>query len=220
LRLVGWVARNGLAAVSVAGVLVYAGLRLSYVAYYDTFGVSPEDVGASHSSVLTEAGPGFLVAVVLPVVLLAGLFVAAIVFLARGGGVAPVKTSTNAVVVAVIGFAAIFLVVALLFVIPWLGRRAANDVQRGREVHASRSLASTRTFWNPLALNARRVDVQWIERDDPPLDLGTRLMLLGSAGDAHYLWDVEKRRTVRVPRALVIVTTTTDRAGSSTSSPS
>jgi hypothetical protein len=198
-----WLAQNGLATASIVGAVIYGIARMSYVAYYSAFGVKPEDVGVSYSSVLVEAVPGLLVAVIPIVLVIAVIVVAAVIGLARWGDIRPEKLSWG---VGVVGYGTVFLLLVLLVLLPTLAHVEADEVKRGDEVHASTSLLSTATFRNPLALTARRVEIQWIERQgDPPLDLGTRVMLIGSGGDLHYLWDVEKRRTVRLPRNLVIL---------------
>ena len=59
-RLEKWLAANTLAAVSIAGALVYGVIRISYVGFYGEFGLDPEDVGIGYAATLARALPGLL----------------------------------------------------------------------------------------------------------------------------------------------------------------
>ena len=59
-RVTDWLAANTLAAVTIAGALMYGITRISYVGFYGEFGLDPEDVGIGYAATLARALPGLL----------------------------------------------------------------------------------------------------------------------------------------------------------------
>ena len=58
---------------------------------------------------------------------------------------------------------------------------------------------------DPLGFTVREVNVEWVDGGGGHTVLGRPLMLLGSDGEVYYVYDVEHRRTLRLPRSLVIL---------------
>jgi hypothetical protein len=96
--------------------------------------------------------------------------------------------------------------VVLLAFSPGTARERSAEVKLGREIRASGPLWNRKIASNHLGLNVREVRVVWRDRHTPRLlALGQPTMLLGAAGDLYFIYDVERRRTVRIPRDLALV---------------
>lgn len=201
-----WLAANTLAAVSIAGALVYGVTRISYVGFYGEFGLDPEDVGIGYAATLARALPGLLVwtagYLLLSLTYLAVEFIAA--WLSRGRRVESAwslitrrRFAETAAVLAI----ALFVLVA-----PAIAQTAATRVKHGDELRAPSGLISWGILRDPLGFTVREVNVKWVDSDPSShTELGRTLMLLGTDSDVYYLFDVQFRRTLRLPRSLVIV---------------
>jgi hypothetical protein len=200
-RLEEWLASNTLPAVSIAGALVYGIIRISYVGFYGEFGLDPEDVGIGYAATLARALPGLLFwFAVLGLWLLA--YYAVVVW--RHGVEAPERVSRLRRYI-VWGLAGGFLLMFL--VSAGDAQRAAAAVKRGDELRAPSALISWGIVRDPLGFTVREVNVEWVDGDaSAHTKLGRPLMLLGNDSDVYYLYDVQFKRTVRLPRSLVIVT--------------
>ena len=199
-RLEDWLKDNIVAAVSIAGALVYGMIRISYVGFYGEFGLDPEDVGIGYAATLARALPGLLFwFAVLGLWLLA--YYALVVW--RHGVEAPERVSRLRRYIAW-GLAGSF---PLMFLVSaGDAQRAAAAVKRGDELRAPAGVISWGIVRDPLGFTVREVNLEWIDGDaSAHTKLGRPLMLLGNDSDVYYVYDVQFKRTLRLPRSLVIV---------------
>jgi hypothetical protein len=211
----GWVAQHGLAAVSLVGALLYGTARLSYVAYYGEFGLDPGDVGIGYAATLARAVPGLLVVFGFVVLVFGGaIFGLALLFSRAAGEPVGLADLWHAKTRAIVLYVSVGVAFLLLVLMPDNAREHARDVERGEELGAGGHAVSRATYDNPLGLTARAVEVHWL---DPELakavDLGDRVMLLGSSGDTHYLHDVARGRTHRIPTGFVVLSEAEETGG-------
>ena len=199
-RVEEWLAANTLAAVTIAGALIYGITRISYVGFYGEFGLDPEDVGIGYAATLARALPGLLFwFAVLCLSLLAYYAVA----VWRYGGETPACLNQLRRFIAW-GLVGGFLLG--LLVSAGDAQRAASAVKRGDELRAPAGVISWGIVRDPLGFTVREVNVEWVDGDaSAHTKLGRPLMLLGSDSNVYYIYDVEHRRTLRLPRSLVIV---------------
>jgi hypothetical protein len=207
-----WLPANTIAAVSIVGAFVYGVTRISYVGFYGEFGLDPEDVGIGYAAMLARALPGLLVCTA---VLLLG-FIAYSQYMRwamRRRGEPGIRRPKVRLMLRtrsrLAGYSAALAVcgIGLLFVYaPLFAQTAARAVTRGEELRAPSGVISWGMLRDPLGFTVRKVDVEWVEgASSGRTELGEPLMLLGSDSDVYYLYDVEFKRTLRLPRSLVIL---------------
>ena len=198
-RVEDWLAANTLAAVTIAGALIYGITRISYVGFYGEFGLDPEDVGIGYAANARACAPRLALLVRSSLPLVARLL--------RRGGVAvwgrgPVRLNQRRFIAW--GLVGGFLLG--LLVSAGDAQRAASAVKRGDELRAPAGVISWGIVRDPLGFTVREVNVEWVDGDaSAHTKLGRPLMLLGSDSNVYYIYDVEHRRTLRLPRSLVIV---------------
>jgi hypothetical protein len=196
-RVEDWLAANTLAAVSIAGALMYGITRISYVSFYGEFGLDPEDVGIGYASMLARALPRLLVLATLALLLWA--IPLAVIWRRKFTALKEFRgpLAPGAVLAAL---------VTLLVFLPTNAQRSALGVKRGDELRAPSGLFSWDLVNHPFPFTAREVNVEWVDGgQNGQTKLGRPLMLLGSDSDVYYVYDVEFERTLRLPRSLVIL---------------
>src|SRR5262245_19497354 len=187
----GWLAANAIAVLTVAGAVFYVALRLAYETFYGALQLTPEDVGIGYGDALVRsAGLGFYVGVGLVAVVAAALL----------GGKGRLGKRTVSFLDAVV------VVVAIgLFVVAWYeARRLANHVERDGH-------AGTPLFFLDTGIRAERAKVLWLGPAHGPKGLKDHLAYLGSAGGSVVLYDVDTRRSLRIPSNDVAVSILPDK---------
>lgn len=196
-----WLGENSVAAFSIAGALVYGVTRMAYVGFYGEFGLDPEDVGVGYAATLARALPGVFVWMAVWTLLVMAVLVAMVFLLDRR--LDRHRLRRLAPVMAAIGA---WSFAALLVLMPFDAQRAARGVKRGDELRAPSGLVSWGILRDPLGFTVREITIDWL--DDATrgrTQVGRPLMLLGTDGDVYYVYDVQHRRTIRLPRSLVVV---------------
>jgi hypothetical protein len=188
----GWLAANAVVVLTVAGAAFYVALRLAYRTFYGRLGLTPEDVGLSYGdAVARAAGIALYFAVFFAGVVGAPVLAIRIVK-PSGGWVKPFM-----------GIAAVTSAVALfagLLVVMWATARSqARLVQDGKTVRPP--------FLFDTGTRAHRASVKWV--GDAPVGLSDvqthRLMYLGESGGSVVLYDVDEKRSLRLPAGEVVV---------------
>jgi hypothetical protein len=190
-------------AIALLSLLMYGLVRIFYDDFYSKFGLTPEDVGASSSVVISQTAAGvvflFAFAIALGVVLviptLAILF--GLVWMFRWGiwrFTVPTWFKWRRVLKAT---AAITLSVSLLVVVVAMRsgtHNASACALAGGNVFGLNFLSLPSSI---LKLHAQRVDVTWLSGQE--LVTGRRLMFLGEASGTSFLYDVDNETTHRYP---------------------
>ena len=181
--LIVWVAENTLAALTIAGALLYGIVRFGLQLFYDEFGLAPEDVGLGYGETLARAtGFAFFFAIVLsPLV--------AYALLRR------IRLTRWLVV----GFVA--LAIPVLVAVAAMAIVNADRVKQGDSVRS--------WFVLDFGIRGEPAEIAWIDPESAPKEHAElqdhELMLLDHSGGTVTLYDVTEERTVQIPSSTVAV---------------
>jgi hypothetical protein len=201
-RTLVWLAANPVILLTIAGAGFYAAVRFGQKTFYSRLGLTPEDVGLGRIETLTLA-IGLAFYLVVFAAILVGLPTLASWVALRIGRVAvwPARSPrfARATLIAVVLF---FSVSTGFFSIVWFwgqATAAANDVEAGKPVRLS--------FLSDTGIHAEKARITWIGDAPKALtDLPThKLMFLGQSGGTVVLYDVDDKRSIRIPSSNVAV---------------
>jgi hypothetical protein len=184
----------------------YVIARYAYEQFYGAFGVTPEDVGLGYAETLTRSSNALIEAVVAGVLLAWSVWT--VKQLRRGDG----KTNGSGLSGFVRGYLlwiatiAAFVLSALLLTSAHILR---GRVLEGKSVRVSTTLTSGWSWATILGVRVHPVMLDWIE-GAPPSSVheahNHRLMYLGRSGSTVVLYDVDGKRTLRLPEGSVVLT--------------
>ena len=196
----GWLAANPLLVVTVAGVVFYAAVRYGQKTFYDRLGLTPADVGLSRIETLAQAtGLAFDIALVTAILVGVPALGYWIVQRIDRRFPFPPSRSLNVALIAAVVFCAVF---SVFFTVVWFRSQAlwaANRVEAGKPVQLS--------FVSDTGIHAEKALITWTgDAPEGLADLPThRLLYLGVAGGSVVLYDVDTKRSLRLPAGDVVV---------------
>lgn len=181
--------------------------RSSYVQFYGVFGVSPEEVGLGYAETLTRSATALVYSLVMGLVLVQLVF---IFVLFRRGRVVTIFGARSAYGRAgLIGLIAAITLLAFSVLLLTSAAILRGRVQDGESVRAKTELVGLQGWATVLGVGAEAVTLDWIE-GDPPTSVREsqehRLMYLGRSGSTLVLYDVDAKRTLRLPEGSVVLT--------------
>ena len=195
-----WIAANPLTALTLAGLVLYADLRLCAAIFYGRLGTKPEEVGLGYAETVAQSILG-VGALVMLLVLMAILSQPGVLF---GGGAQAHPTLTALLRHALTQTnwfprAVALIVVLLVVVLPLLALRSGVLAQRGKPVHL--------TLLSPFPLSAE-VAMVWITSPDyrlPTIDNETCALYLGTSQGVVLLYESGEEFTWRVPSSSIVL---------------
>jgi hypothetical protein len=193
-----WVAENTLPAATITAAALYVVLRVSYVMFYNRFGVDPEEVGLGYVQVLTQVATGSLVILVFLALQFVSYF-----WLSSNSERLSERRFHGLLLTQVVG--TVTLIIAFSFVNAF---SLSASVSTGSTITPPGLHVSSFFFQNILAIRVPRVRVYWIDqRATPPQRWkGSRtLMYLGQAGGVSVFYDSVKKETLRLPTSAVFM---------------
>jgi hypothetical protein len=184
----GWVIENAVVILTLAGAGFYTALRVAHQTFYRTFGLTPEDVGLGYGEALARAaGLAFYLSLAALSIGFSIFKVRDLFFTGAWGRFFRVQ------------WAALLMTIILGFVVFLAGqaRSAANDVRSGHNVRPY--------FFLDTGIHAERATITWLGDAPRPLaDVPThRLMFMGESGGSVVLYDVDVKRSIRIPSSNV-----------------
>jgi hypothetical protein len=210
-RPTGWVATHLPAtAITLAGIVAYSVLRVSYATFYGRFDIEPEEVGLGQTEIIAHTA----LALIVSVLFFAGVMGIAFVLL-RLLGIRSYRVAANAPAWRkalaftstpywIIVIPTIFIIALLvLFTLPQRARSLADQVEEGGTVRPPIS-------FRILDLHVKALPVKLTRIGADPLPAQVRspsLRYLGEAGGVVVLYDWKKERVIRLPASSVVVMT-------------
>ena len=179
-----WLTENPVLVLTIVGASFYVALRFAHQAFYRPLGLTPEDVGLGYGEALGRAAGIAFYATAFSIVFL----VPALRLRRRGHPLMP--------------FLLWLYITPLLTVLIAMWRLTAlyaDDVQDGKTVHP--------VFLIDTGVRAEKADISWTE--EPPKGMKSvprhRLMYLGESEGSVVLYDVDAKRSLRIPSSSVAV---------------
>jgi hypothetical protein len=184
-------------ALALISLLMYGLVRVFYANFYDDFGITPEDVGASSSVVLPQTAIGVIAfllgALLINLILVVPIFLVAFAVSQRSGK----HWTWKGVLKVVLGGG---LVLALYLLVVNMDDRteaAADCALAGGNVRGGESIRFSPAPM--LNFRAQRVKLTWLANPKRRPALGRKIMLLGESSGTTFVYDVDARRTTRFP---------------------
>jgi hypothetical protein len=213
-RLTSWMATHAPAtAITLAGIIIYSVLRVSYATFYGRFNVEPEEVGLGQTEIIAHAALGLIVLI---------LWTGGVMGLAYLGlrvlGLRPYRAPSSApvwrralaftstpywiIVIPTILSVALFVLISL----PAQARSLADQVEEGETIRPPASIRSL-----DLHVKALPVTLRSLGAGAFPLQLRSpSLRYLGGAGEVLVLYDWKTERVIRLPASSVVVMTSSN----------
>lgn len=176
--------------------MIFGILRVSYERFYEVFGLTPEDVGTSSGSILSQSGFGVFGLVLV----IFGPFLVGCVTAGRAIRSGPLRWL---VMTAILIPPAVLTYVAFLHNLTIFAAEAGTCAKQGYAVRSVRGESGFLSLGRVtlVAVRAEQIKLHWLSTEQPAPQVGTPLMYLGQDSGGLYLFDVEQQATLRVPQA-------------------
>jgi phosphoglycerol transferase MdoB-like AlkP superfamily enzyme len=198
--LVGWMVANPIFLLTIATAGFYAAVRYGQQKFYGRLGLTPEDVGLDRFDTLARStGLAFAVLLFLTVVVAGPVMVYGLIKYHETRVPFPAPRLFRAFFAAAAFAAAVLVVVAYVGTFSRQATSAVATVKAGRPVRLK--------FLIDTGIHAERARIAWI--GDAPSGLRGlsthTLMYIGQSGGAVVLYDVDGKRSIRIPSSKVAV---------------